>query len=76
MSITTGGDADWYGQSFVSHDGVDAAKSGGVADSQSTYMQTTITGPGTIIYWWKVSSEPGFDYLKCYIDGELSRQGA
>ncbi|MCP4149017.1 MAG: S8 family serine peptidase, partial [bacterium] len=32
-------------------------------------IETTITGPGTISFYWKVSSESGYDYLRFYIDG-------
>ena len=35
-------------------------------------MQTTVTnGPGTLTFWWSVSSEPGYDYLEFYLDGIL-----
>jgi hypothetical protein len=52
----TGGDANWSGQTVTTHDGMDAAQSGIVADSQETWMQTTVTGPGTLSFWWKVDS--------------------
>ena len=32
-------------------------------------MQTTINGPGTIIFWWKVSSEINNDLLRFTIGG-------
>src|SRR6478735_805517 len=32
-------------------------------------MATTVTGPGTLTFWWKVSSESDFDYLSFYLDG-------
>lgn len=34
-------------------------------------METTVTGQGTLTFWWKVSSEPGYDFLEFYIDGVL-----
>ena len=34
-------------------------------------METTVTGPGSLSFWWKVSSESGFDYLEFYINGVL-----
>ena len=60
--------APWVGQTVVSHDGVDAARSGAIADSQSTSFQTTVTGPGTINFWWRVSSESTRDFLRFFID--------
>ncbi len=65
---STAGNASWFGQSTVTHDGVDAARSGAIANSQQSYMETTITGPGTITFWQKVSSESGWDFLKFSID--------
>jgi hypothetical protein len=32
-------------------------------------VQTTVTGPGTLGFWWKVSSEEWFDCLAFTIDG-------
>ena len=34
-------------------------------------MQTTMEGPGVLTFWWKVSSEPFFDWLEFYVNGEL-----
>ncbi|MBI4712424.1 MAG: fibronectin type III domain-containing protein [Planctomycetes bacterium] len=68
LTWSTGGNANWFGQTGTSYFGGDAAQSGDIADSQSTYLQTTVTGPGNLSFWWKVSSESSFDYLKFYID--------
>ncbi len=32
-------------------------------------METTVTGPGTLTFWWKISSEDGPDRLKLTVDG-------
>jgi hypothetical protein len=60
----SGGAAPWFGQPMIARDGVDAASSGGVGDGQESWLETTVTGPGTASFWWKVSSEPGFDQLR------------
>jgi uncharacterized repeat protein (TIGR03803 family) len=60
---TTGGDADWFGQTGTTHDGVDAGQSGVIMDWQMSWMETTVTGPGTLTFWWKVSSEDEYDAL-------------
>ncbi len=65
---TTGGDAAWAGQTSVSHDGVDAARSGAISHNQQSWMETTVNGPGTLRFWWKVSSETGYDYLEFYLN--------
>src|SRR5207302_6471651 len=66
---STNGNAGWVGQPVVTFDGVDAARSGNILDSQSSTMQTTVNGPGTVSFWWKVSSETNNDQLQSYIGG-------
>ena len=66
--VTTGGAAPWFGQSVTTHDGVDAAQAGTIGDGESSFMESTVIGPKTISFWWKVSSE-GADYLRYYLDG-------
>jgi hypothetical protein len=65
----TGGDAPWFGQSCVAHDGSDAARSGPVEANGTTWLETTVTGPGMLSFRWKVSSEAGWDYLRFQLDG-------
>ena len=69
LTWTTSGNANWFSQSATTHDGIDAAQSGAIADSQNSYMETTVTGPGTLTFWWKVSSESNYDFLRFYLDG-------
>jgi hypothetical protein len=66
---TPGGNADWSAQSLVTHDGVDAGQSGTVADNQESWLETSVTGPGTLTFWWKVSSQAGSDRLRFNING-------
>lgn len=66
---TTGGSAPWFQQTSTTHDGIDAAQSGTAADDEVSWVQTTLTGPGTLQFWWKVSSELSYDYLRLYVDG-------
>ena len=68
LSWTTGGDANWVGQTDISYFGGDAAQSGAITDNQSTWLQTTVNGPGTLSFYWKVSSESSYDFLIFYID--------
>ena len=67
LTWTTSGNGTWVGQPVVQHDGVDAARIAGLLDSQSATFQTTVTGPGTVSFWWKVSSEAGKDFLRFFI---------
>ena len=65
---TTGGSANWFAQTVTTYDGVDAAQSGALGDNQTNWLQTTVSGPGTLSFWQKVSSASG-DWLSLTIDG-------
>jgi len=68
LTWTTGGDADWFGQTSVYYYDGDAAQSGAPASGQSSWIETTVSGPGLLTFYWKVS--PGaFLELDFYLDG-------
>lgn len=69
LTWTTGGNANWLGQSATSFYGGSAAQSGDIANSQTSYIETTVTGHGTLSFYWKVSSEDTFDKLRFILDG-------
>jgi hypothetical protein len=71
LSFTTGGNADWLSQVSTYYHDVDAAQSGDISSEQESWMQTTVSGAGTVTFYWKVSSEEYFDFLEFYIDGSL-----
>jgi hypothetical protein len=64
---TTSGASAWFLQTNVTHDGIDAAESGALPQSTTTFLQTTVAGPGTVSFWWKVSSEPTNDPVLFHI---------
>ncbi|MDI6778973.1 MAG: S8 family serine peptidase [Bacteroidota bacterium] len=69
LTWTTGGNKNWFGQTAVSYYGGDAAQGGAITHSQNTWVEATVTGPGTLTFYWKVSSEVNYDFLRFYIDG-------
>lgn len=64
----------WFAQTNDSHDLTDAARSGDIGNNGNTWMRTTVQGPETVRFWWKVSSESSYDYLTVSIDGQLQEQ--
>ena len=72
-AYTTSGNASWFGQVGLMHDGVDAARSGSVGNSQQSVLSLNLLGPGNLSFWWKVSSETNFDYLKFYTNNVLQK---
>jgi hypothetical protein len=65
----TYGNGGCYGQIGTTYDGVDAVQSGWITNSQISTLQTTLTGPGNLSFWWKVSSETNYDFLRFSING-------
>lgn len=68
---TSRGHAFWYSQTAVTHDGVDAMRSGSILDGQVSSLLGIFQGPATISFWRKVSSEAGHDAFRLYVDGAL-----
>ncbi len=71
VSFTSSGNQPWFGQHVFTSDGEDAVQSGYILDGQSSQLETTVQGPANIYFYWKVSSESGYDYLSFYINDVL-----
>ena len=67
---TTVGTAPWFGQSGVAVDGVSAAQSGMIGDSDTSWLEADAIGKGTLTFWWRVDSEANGDFLRFYADGQ------
>ena len=61
----------WFTQSAVTRDGVDAAQAGAITHNQTSAMEVTVTGPDELRFYWKVSSETNFDFLRFRDNGQL-----
>ncbi|HLP75947.1 MAG TPA: immunoglobulin domain-containing protein, partial [Candidatus Paceibacterota bacterium] len=68
-SSTSKVDGVWFPQNVETYDGDAAVQSGRIGDNQKSTLQTTVVGPGTLTFWWKVSSEQGYDFLSFIVDG-------
>jgi len=64
LTWTTNGDSNWFIESTNTANGLPyAAQSGSVTNNQSSILSVTVTGPGTLTFYW--SSQDGcnnFDY--------------
>jgi autotransporter-associated beta strand protein len=71
LTWTTSVNQPWLPQTVAvnTKDGVDSAQSGAISNNQTSSMETTVTGPGTLTFWWNVSSESSYDYLRFYLNG-------
>ena len=68
-SFVHGGNLPWITTEADSYDGIMSARSGAITHSQQSWFETTITGPAEIRFWWKVSSENNYDFLRFLING-------
>jgi hypothetical protein len=68
QTFVTTGAVLWGPQTLYSHDGVDAARSGAIGDLSQSVMTTQIVGPAKGSFYWGVSSEATYDFLRFYID--------
>lgn len=57
LDWTTSGADMWFPQDDMSSDGEDAAKSGTVQGDDASVLRTTVTGPGTLSWSWKLAME-------------------
>ena len=80
LTWTTSGDADWFGETTNSFDGVSAAQSGAMQDEDSSVLQTTIVGPGTVTFYWETLGQADefdleFDANGDYVDDIPAQTG-
>ncbi len=70
----TGGDAAWFSQQRIAHRSVFSAQSGVITTNQTTWMETTVTGPGLVKYWWRTSSQRRHDQIQFLVGGVVRRR--
>jgi regulation of enolase protein 1 (concanavalin A-like superfamily) len=61
----------WRPEFAVTHDGIDALRSGVIGHQGSSILRGQFNGPGELTFWWKVSSEEGHDRLNFSTNGAL-----
>jgi vibriolysin len=69
LTFTLSGNANWFSQTTTTYYGGDAAQSGDIGNNQTSTMETVISGKTSVKFYWRVSSETNYDYLRFYIDG-------
>jgi RHS repeat-associated protein len=72
LTLTTGGTGSWSAETSVycPDSDNDAVQSPDISDSQSTWIDTSVQGAGTLKFWWKVSSQTG-DSMVFVLDGQV-----
>jgi hypothetical protein len=65
------GNAPWFVETTNTYStNAAAAQSGSLQEGQSSILQTTVTGPGIISFYWQTTAANGDDFdLECDLDG-------
>jgi hypothetical protein len=71
LGWTTNGNATWFISATNPLSGFYSARAGTIVNNGLTQLQTAISFSGirTISFYYRVSSESGFDYLRFYVNG-------
>lgn len=73
LAFTTGGTTEWAVDATTGWTNGVSAKSGAVANGESSWVETTVTGGGTMAFRWKVMGgiyrNNPFAYAKAEVDG-------
>ncbi|MBC8424344.1 hypothetical protein H8E07_09495 [bacterium] len=66
-----GGNEPWFITDVAPQEGTYCAQSGDIGDGESSVLSTTfeVVAPGEISFWYKISSESSYDYLRFSVDG-------
>ncbi len=66
-----GGHADWIIDDANPYEGLYCARSGDIGDNQHSDLEVTVEvlAASDISFWYRVSTEANYDYLRFYIDG-------
>jgi hypothetical protein len=70
LAWSTSGDTDWFIETTNTYNSTYAAQSGSVTNNESTTLSATVTGPGTVLFYWSSianDTNGGFD-LEFYVD--------
>lgn len=68
LAFSTDGAASWSPDAATSYAGSAAARSGAIGATAFSALTTTVSGPASLSFYQKVSSEPAYDALTFYID--------
>jgi len=69
LTFEFSGDVQWVGVEQPSSNDGDALQSGNIANSESSELSTSVTGPARASFDWKVSSKVGGGALNFYVNG-------
>ena len=70
-SMNTSGDQIWNITDSEKYTGDRSIMSGNISDLETSVLEMQISGMGQLSFYWRVDSEPNFDFLRFFIDNDL-----
>ncbi|MCU7917499.1 MAG: trypsin-like serine protease [Candidatus Thiodiazotropha sp. (ex Epidulcina cf. delphinae)] len=71
LSWFSGGNAQWMADADSSYINGSAAKTGAILDLQESILYTQVTGPGTLSFRWKASTQAIADIIAFSVDNQV-----
>jgi hypothetical protein len=68
-TISTGSASGWSVETTTTEDGVSAAQSGSLSFGSTSTLQTIVTGPGMLTFWWYAPTPEGAERLSFNVNG-------
>ncbi|MCO6438228.1 MAG: ankyrin repeat domain-containing protein [Phycisphaerae bacterium] len=65
----TGGQSAWLVTSSSSHGGAQSVRAGAIGNDQNTWLSQWVEAD-QVSFWYRVSTESGYDFFQFYVDGE------
>ena len=76
-NFTMSGNKSWYATSSTAASGSYSLRSGSITHNQSScFSFTESTTSGSFSFYYRISSESGYDYLRFYLNGSSSTYGS
>jgi hypothetical protein len=72
---TVGGRKPWHITTVTCHTGTHSVQAGLVGDGDTSWMTRSVSG-GDLSFWYRVSSESGYDFFNFYVDDDLELQAS
>lgn len=74
LNFNSTGDAPWEITNTESNTGEQSVRSGDISNKETSVLELTVYGMGQLTFYWKVDSEPDYDYLRLYVNDVLEKE--
>jgi hypothetical protein len=71
LSFALKGNAKWFSQANYNYYNGTSLQSGTISHLQESIIETEVTGPGYLSFWWKISSEKNSDNFEFYLNNTI-----